>query len=142
MIFAACSSGSDGGTGAATSGATTSGSAGGDGGSSATTSGSAGGDGGGTATTGSAGGDGGSSTTTSSASGDGGGSSTTTGSAGGGGSGPVEGEAAILKVTSLAADGPGSLRQALATPGPRIIVFEVGGVIDLDKVRLDITEPF
>ncbi|KYF81721.1 pectate lyase, partial [Sorangium cellulosum] len=26
--------------------------------------------------------------------------------------------------------------------GPRIIVFEVGGVIDLDKVRLDITEPF
>ncbi|WP_437759947.1 pectate lyase family protein [Sorangium sp. So ce1389] len=157
------SAGGDGGGSSATTGsagggggssATTT-SAGGDGGSSATTT-SAGGDGGGPATTGSAGGDGGSSATTTSAGGDGGssatttsaggdgggGTTTTTGSAGGGGSGPVEGEAAVLKVTSLAADGPGSLREALATPGPRIIVFEVGGVIDLDKARLDITEPF
>src|SRR5690606_34433758 len=32
----------------------------------------------------------------------------------------------ILKVTSLAADGPGSLRAALDHEGPRIIVFETG----------------
>ncbi|MCF8205971.1 MAG: hypothetical protein K9J82_12885 [Methylotenera sp.] len=37
----------------------------------------------------------------------------------------------ILRVTTLASDGPGSLKAALDTPGPRIIVFEVGGVIDL-----------
>ena len=49
---------------------------------------------------------------------------------------------AVLKVTTLAASGPGSLREALATSGPRIVVFEVGGIIDLDKVRLDVSEPF
>ena len=38
---------------------------------------------------------------------------------------------AVLRVTTLAAAGPGSLRQALDAPGPRLIVFEVGGVIDL-----------
>ena len=37
----------------------------------------------------------------------------------------------IIRVTSLASDGPGSLKAALDTPGPRIVVFEVGGVIDL-----------
>lgn len=37
----------------------------------------------------------------------------------------------VLRVTTLAAEGPGSLKVALDTPGPRIIVFEVGGVIDL-----------
>ena len=45
-------------------------------------------------------------------------------------------------MTTLAASGPGSLREALATPGPRIVVFEVGGVVDLDKARLDVSEPF
>ena len=40
----------------------------------------------------------------------------------------------ILRVTTLAPDGPGSLKAAIETPGPRIIVFEVGGVIDLAKV--------
>jgi len=48
----------------------------------------------------------------------------------------------IIRVTSLEASGPGSLREALETKGPRIVVFEVGGVIDLNKVGLDITEPF
>jgi len=48
----------------------------------------------------------------------------------------------ILRVTTLAADGPGSFAQALATPGPRIVVFEVGGVIDLGMKELRITEPF
>ncbi len=37
----------------------------------------------------------------------------------------------ILRVTTLAGDGPGSLKAALDTPGPRTVVFEVGGVIDL-----------
>ncbi len=37
----------------------------------------------------------------------------------------------ILRVTTLAGDGPGSLKAALDTPGPRIVVFEVGGVIDM-----------
>ncbi|KQY88525.1 polysaccharide lyase family 1 protein [Pelomonas sp. Root1444] len=37
----------------------------------------------------------------------------------------------IIRVTTLAAEGPGSLKAALDTPGPRIVVFEVGGVIDM-----------
>ena len=49
---------------------------------------------------------------------------------------------AILRVTTLAPTGPGSISEALATPGPRTIVFEVGGVIDLGRQELRITEPF
>jgi pectate lyase len=49
---------------------------------------------------------------------------------------------AILRVTTLSADGPGSLQAALATVGPRIIVFEVGGVIDLGERTLKIDAPF
>ncbi len=48
----------------------------------------------------------------------------------------------VIKVTNLNPNGPGSFRQALETQGPRIIVFEVGGVIDLQKETLRITEPF
>ena len=44
----------------------------------------------------------------------------------------------IVRVTSLAATGPGSLREALDATGPRIIVFEIGGVIDLGRTSLDI----
>jgi gamma-glutamyltranspeptidase/glutathione hydrolase len=42
--------------------------------------------------------------------------------------------ATVMKVTTLAAAGPGSLREAIEseTEGPRLIVFEVGGVIDLE----------
>ncbi len=47
----------------------------------------------------------------------------------------------IIKVTSLAKDGPGSLADALAQKGKRIIVFEVGGAIDLQRSTLTITEP-
>src|ERR1700682_1884784 len=32
---------------------------------------------------------------------------------------------AVLRVTTLDADGPGSLRQALEATGPRLVVFEV-----------------
>jgi hypothetical protein len=48
----------------------------------------------------------------------------------------------IVRVTTLAADGPGSLAEALARTGPRIVVFEVGGVIDLGRRELKVTEPF
>ena len=48
----------------------------------------------------------------------------------------------IIRVTTLDAAGPGSLREAIETKGPRIVVFEVGGVINLDKGELDIREPF
>jgi len=49
---------------------------------------------------------------------------------------------ALLRVTTLAADGPGSLVEALRTPGPRTVVFEVAGVIDLRLQEIRITEPF
>ncbi|OYU16459.1 MAG: pectate lyase [Alphaproteobacteria bacterium PA4] len=49
---------------------------------------------------------------------------------------------AIIRVTSLAADGPGSFRAAVEAKGPRTIVFEVGGVIDLGRSTLTITEPY
>ena len=48
----------------------------------------------------------------------------------------------ILRVTTLKADGPGSLRAAIETPGPRTVVFEVGGVIDLDRHGIRVKEPF
>ena len=48
----------------------------------------------------------------------------------------------ILRITNLNPQGPGSLREALGAKGPRIIVFEVGGVIDLQKQSLRIEEPF
>lgn len=48
----------------------------------------------------------------------------------------------IIRVTSLKAEGPGTLRAALEARGPRIVVFDVGGVIDLGRTTLSITEPF
>jgi len=48
----------------------------------------------------------------------------------------------IIRVTNLNADGPGSLKAAIETKGPRIVVFEVAGQIDLGKTSLQITEPF
>lgn len=42
--------------------------------------------------------------------------------------------ASVVRVTSLAASGPGTLREAIESEaeGPRLIVFEVGGTIDLE----------
>ncbi|MCP5111268.1 MAG: hypothetical protein GY953_10570, partial [bacterium] len=47
----------------------------------------------------------------------------------------------VIAVTTLADSGPGSLRDALSAIGPRIIVFRVGGTIEL-KSQLEILEPF
>lgn len=48
----------------------------------------------------------------------------------------------ILRVTTLAPNGPGSFHEAVSAKGPRIVVFEVGGVIDLSSQKVVITEPF
>ncbi len=47
----------------------------------------------------------------------------------------------IIRVTNLDPAGPGSLRAAVAAAGPRIVVFEVGGVLDLAMKSLVIDEP-
>ncbi|HEX7803726.1 MAG TPA: hypothetical protein VF471_13315 [Pseudoxanthomonas sp.] len=47
----------------------------------------------------------------------------------------------VLRVTTLSASGPGSFAEAVNTKGPRIVVFEVGGVIDLGAKTLRIVEP-
>ncbi len=47
---------------------------------------------------------------------------------------------AVLKVTTLADSGPGSLRAAVGTPGPRTIMFDVAGTIRLAS-DLVIREP-
>lgn len=47
----------------------------------------------------------------------------------------------IVRVTNLDAQGEGSFAAAVAQTGPRIVVFEVGGVIDLQGATLRITEP-
>ncbi len=43
----------------------------------------------------------------------------------------IPSNARIVTVTNLNADGPGSFTDAMLQTGPRVIVFEVGGVIDL-----------
>lgn len=48
----------------------------------------------------------------------------------------------IVRVTTLASSGPGSLAAALQQSGPRTVVFEVGGVIDLGGETLVISAPF
>ncbi len=48
----------------------------------------------------------------------------------------------VVKVVNLNGEGPGSFRAALAVKGPKIIVFEVGGVIDLNRKTLKCEEPF
>lgn len=47
----------------------------------------------------------------------------------------------VIRVTTLAADGQGSLRRALLATGPRLVVFEVDGVIDLAGRTLVVRNP-
>jgi hypothetical protein len=48
----------------------------------------------------------------------------------------------IIRVTNLNSEGPGSLRAAIEADGPRIVMFEVGGVIDLEMKTLRLRNPF
>jgi len=48
----------------------------------------------------------------------------------------------IIKVTNLNPDGPGSFVAAVQAKGPRIVVFEVGGVVDLGAREIRIDEPY
>jgi hypothetical protein len=47
----------------------------------------------------------------------------------------------VIEVTSLEDDGPGSLRVALNDPDPRIVIFRVGGTIELQS-ELHIIHPY
>jgi pectate lyase len=47
----------------------------------------------------------------------------------------------IIRVTNLQEEGEGSFKWAVEQKGARIVVFEVGGVIDLNKSNIKITEP-
>lgn len=48
----------------------------------------------------------------------------------------------IIRVTTLAKEGEGSLAEAISYDGPRIIVFEVAGVINLQRNVLQIDDPY
>lgn len=48
----------------------------------------------------------------------------------------------IVRVTNLNASGEGSFAAAVTQAGPRIVVFEVGGVIDLQGRTVRINEPY
>jgi hypothetical protein len=48
----------------------------------------------------------------------------------------------VIRVTSLGRDGPGTLRAAVEAKGPRLVVFEVGGIIDLARKNIRVREPY
>jgi pectate lyase len=48
---------------------------------------------------------------------------------------------AVIEVTNLNDDGPGSFRAALDASGPRLVVFRVGGTIELDS-SIEIRNPY
>ena len=48
----------------------------------------------------------------------------------------------LIKVTNLNKDGEGSFKHAVESEGPRIIVFEVGGIIDLEENIIVAKNPY
>lgn len=48
----------------------------------------------------------------------------------------------VFRVTTLAGSGAGSLTEALAAKGPRVIEFAVAGVIDLGGQSLNLVQPY
>lgn len=48
----------------------------------------------------------------------------------------------IIKVTNLNKDGEGSFKYAVESDGPGIIVFEVGGIIDLGSTTIVVKNPY
>src|SRR5262245_47889405 len=48
----------------------------------------------------------------------------------------------VIRVTTLAARGAGSLGEALAANGPRVIEFTVAGVIDLGGKSFNVSQPY
>jgi len=48
----------------------------------------------------------------------------------------------VIKVANLNNDGAGSFREACQTDAPRLIVFEVGGVINLEMRSINIDDPY
>lgn len=55
---------------------------------------------------------------------------------------PAGTDGQVLRITNLKNSGPGSLRDALQVSRLRLIVFEVGGIIDLEEEALRIDELF
>lgn len=55
---------------------------------------------------------------------------------------PAGRDGQIIRVVNLNGSGSGSLREAIAATGPRIVVFEVGGTIDLEGHSIGVNEPF
>lgn len=49
--------------------------------------------------------------------------------------------AQVVRVTSLGVKGRGTLRDSLKVKGPKLVVFEVAGVIDLEMKPIEIHEP-
>ena len=49
---------------------------------------------------------------------------------------------ALIEVTNLNGDGPGSLRAACEASGKRTVVFRVGGTIDLSGKDIVVTNEF
>lgn len=54
--------------------------------------------------------------------------------------GGLEGQ--VIRVTNLNKEGLNSLKSAIQTSGPRLIVFEVGGVIDMEMSSISISSPY
>lgn len=48
----------------------------------------------------------------------------------------------VIRVTNLSNYGTGSLRQAIEASGARLVVFEVGGVIDLEMSNINVRNPY